>query len=184
MEISPIDAFQISVGGLANPHFWIGSNGNVSVGTTASKLQIGSVGASGYGGDDIAFGNGTQASGIAQTATVAQWYSTTNIAPTPFGNGHGRVGINTTTPGFPLEVLDFVLGPNDGMTWFNDVDGVHPPLHYGTVQPQVSIRADSQVLATEFDAYSDARIKNITGHQPTRPTTSKRSMHSKSPTTP
>ena len=79
LEVSPVDAFQISVGGLAHPHFWIGSNGNVGVGTTspASKLQIGSVGASGYAANDIAFGNGTQASGIAQTPTVAQWFSTT-----------------------------------------------------------------------------------------------------------
>ena len=66
LEVSPADAFQVSVGGLNNPHFWIGGNGNVGVGTTspASRLQIGSVGARATSATDIAFGNGTQASGI------------------------------------------------------------------------------------------------------------------------
>jgi len=38
-----------------------------------------------------------------------------------------------------------------------------PILRYENITPQVSIRAESQILATEFDAYSDARIKDIDG---------------------
>src|SRR5207302_1743047 len=88
----------------------LGTNGDFGIGTItpANRLQIGSVGSTGYGGNDIAFGNGTQASGITQTASVVQWYSTTDIALMPKGNGHGRVGINTTTPGYPLQVDDYV----------------------------------------------------------------------------
>jgi Chaperone of endosialidase len=163
LEISPVEAFQVSVGGLAHPHFWIGGNGNVGVGTTApaSKLQIGSVGASGYGGNDIAFGDGTQASGIKQTATVAQWYSTTNIALMPFGNGHGRVGINTVSPSYPLDVQDYVdFFDSDFFVFFN---GDRNNLRQGAIMPQVSIAAAQNVFALEFDAYSDSRIKNIIG---------------------
>jgi hypothetical protein len=163
LEVSPADAFQVSVGGLNNPHFWIGSNGNVGVGTTApaSKLQIGSVGASGYGGDDIAFGNGTQASGIAQLATLAQWYSTTDIALMPRGNGQGRVGINTTTPHVPLEVQSFLSIPQD-YDYFKYVPAI---LNLITNCPgcvaNVSIYASDNVMAAEFDARSDGRIKDV-----------------------
>jgi len=139
-----------------------GSNGYVGIGTQApvNKLQIGSMGASGYGGNDIAFGNGGQASGIAQTASAAQWYSTTDIALMPSGNGHGRVGINTTSPGFPLEVDDYV---NSDFDRFFYINGSQANVQVGNISPQVSIYAAHNVLATEFDAFSDARIKNIEG---------------------
>jgi len=171
LEVSPVDAFQISVGGVARPHLWIGGNGNVGVGTTspASKLQVGSVGASGYNGNDIAFGNGTQASGIVQTATIAQWASTTDIALMPRGNGHGRVGINTQNPGVPLEVRDFVVGGSgqDSYDYFKKSDNVpFGPDVGGLCVPCtaiVTIYAEQNVMALEFDTFSDARIKDIRG---------------------
>jgi len=44
----------------------------VGIGTQSpvNRLEIGNIGSSGYGGNHIAFGNGSQASGIAQTATA------------------------------------------------------------------------------------------------------------------
>jgi uncharacterized coiled-coil protein SlyX len=139
------------------------ANGNGNVGidvlAPANALQIGNVGATGYAGNHIAFGNGTQASGITQTATVAQWFSTTDIALMPRGNGHGRVGINTTSPLFPLEVGDYVFGVNSLYKYFN----VDNDFKTSIFIPNVSIKAEQNIMAAEFDAYSDARIKDIKG---------------------
>jgi len=146
-----------------------GSAGDVGIGTQSpvNRLQIGSVGASGFTGNHIAFGNGTQASGIAQTATAAQWYSTTSIVLMPNGNGHGRVGINTATPAYPLDVEDFVQPGTTGYSYFkSDLTGSNPKVSTGYCVPcipNVSIYAAQNVFAQEFDAYSDARIKDIVG---------------------
>ena len=166
LEISPSEAFQVSVGGLANPHFWIGGNGFVGVGTTspASSLQVGSVGSTGYSGHDIAFGNGAQASGIKQTASVAQWYSTTDIALMPRGNGHGRVGINIAAPPYTLTVFDSVTAGPFGYVSFGEHDSsLNTSCQSVGCSATVSIFAESQVLAGQFDAYSDARIKDVVG---------------------
>ncbi len=147
-----------------SPAMTLSTNGNFGIGTTApaSGLQIGSLGSTGYNGFALAFGSpdATQASGIAQTSSVAEWNSTTTIALMPNGNGHGRVGINTISPGYPLEVDDEVLiNPYFASTYSDGGPGNCP----GGCQINVSIFANGNVLATEFDASSDARIKDIGG---------------------
>jgi len=139
LEIQPSDAFEISIGAVDQRNLCVANNGDVGIGTAtpANLLQIGSVGSTNYSGNDIAFGStdGTQASGIAQTTTQAQWYSTSNIALMPKGNGQGRVGINITSPGYPLDVEDYA----------NDI----------------SIYAEGYVSSGSFVSSSDARIKDI-----------------------
>ena len=162
LEISPSDAFQVSVGALASPDLVVAGNHKVGIGTGApvNRLQIGSLGGSNYNGNDIAFGDGTQASGIAQTANYVHWYSTANIALMP-GNGNGRVGINTTTPHVPLEVDGHVgIGP-ETYGYFNSVSNNLNTCDSCTAD--VSILASNNVMALEFDAESDARIKDIAG---------------------
>ncbi len=162
LEISPSDAFQVSVGGVGNPHLYVGTGGLVGVGTTtpANQLQIGSVGSSGFNGNQLAFGNGNQASAFAQTPQVAWWYSNTNIALMPQGNGQGMVGINTTTPQYPLEVDGYV---SFGTSKFEYMSGSTYSVQTGMISPQLSILATNNIGALEFDALSDARIKNIIG---------------------
>ena len=150
------------------------SLGHVGIGilSAANKLQIGSVGATGFNGNDVAIGNGTNAMGIFQSNTATQFASSTNIVFLPnVNNGQGNVGINTSTPRAPLEVdgnlnqtsynqynqyAYYTMGFNN----FNPVD-----LEGGTAGsiPNVSIYASNRIMATEFDAYSDARIKTVTG---------------------
>jgi len=223
LEISPSDALQVSVGGTAIPHFWIGTNGNVGIGSTVplnhlqigsapgfsnndlmigngtkgmsfsqsntastwfsstsfalmpaggtgrvgigtasptNQLEVGPASAFGFGGNEFAFSNGVNASGFAHIGGVAQWVSSTDIALMPQGNGRGRVGINTTTPQAPLEVDDYVLEPQQNTSYF-----LYPMKSVDTCfcTPTTSILAARGVQATEFDAVSDERIKDIVG---------------------
>jgi len=158
LEISPSDAFQVSVGAVASTDLYVAANHDVGIGTGApvSRLQIGSVGSSGYSGNDIAFGNGTQASGMAQTANYVQWFSTTSIALMP-GNGSGHVGINTTTPRVPLEVEGYAAFGPESYGYYN----YNNTSKCDSCTADVSILATQNVLALEFDVASDARIKDI-----------------------
>lgn len=145
-------------------------SGNVGIGVAGSvnKLQIGSVGAVGFNGNDLAIGNGTNATGFFQTNNNVQVYSSTNIALMP-QSGTGRVGINTIAARAPLDVV----GQNNiarlaiQYSYINDVssdNGVgHVSTPAGSSVLDVSIMSSGRVYATEFDAYSDARIKNIIG---------------------
>ncbi len=147
--------------------------GNVGIGipNPANKLQIGSMGPTGFNGNDIAIGNGTNATGFFQSNSILQVASSTDIALLP-RSGAGRVGINTTTPRAPFDVVDNVTvatpGSNGGFAYFtlgnsnfNLVDAEGGVV--SSTVPNVSIYASNRILATEFDAYSDARIKNIIG---------------------
>ncbi len=151
------------------------SNAHLGIGTVAAanKLQIGNMGPTGFSGNDLAIGNGTNATGFFQSNSFLQVASSTDIALLPnINNGSGRVGINTTTPRAPLEVDGNVgvLTPNGLNQWayytlgfnnFNPVDAEGGAS--GNIIPNVSIIASNRILASEFDAYSDARIKNIIG---------------------
>jgi hypothetical protein len=85
----------------------IDSSGNVGIGTTspANKLQIGSVGTTGFGANDIAIGNGTQVMTFYQSSTISNWYTNTSFALLPAGAGAvGNVGIGSSSPAYRLDV--------------------------------------------------------------------------------
>lgn len=145
-------------------------NGNVGIGepSPANKLQIGSMGDAGFNGNDLAIGNGTNAMALFQSNTSSLLGSTTDIVLMPRNNGQGRVGINTATPRAPLEVSDnttvtALSGFYSYLNFASSIDGVGS----SSANPVVSILASSRVYATEFDAYSDARIKKVTGFSST-----------------
>lgn len=153
---------------------YVGINTNVP----ANKLQIGSMGTTGFGGNDLAMGNGTNAMAIYQSNTSTLVSSTTDIILMPRNNEHGRVGINTSTPRAPLDVAS-VFSPNNPNSNPNgnpDFSGRYSYLrltltgseliggvHGIDVVPDVSIITDGRVLSSEFDAFSDSRIKDIIG---------------------
>lgn len=149
-------------------------NVGIDVDNPTNKLQIGYMGATGFNGNQLAIGNGTNALGIAQTNTITQFASSTNIVFLPnANNGQGNVGINTSSPRCPLEVGGNVSLPSQnpysdfayftvGHTSSYQTVPVEGGVTSSTI-PNVSIIASNRILATEFDAYSDARIKDITG---------------------
>jgi Chaperone of endosialidase len=157
-----------------NPKYGTGYVGiNVGANPT-NKLQIGSLGNTGFAGNDLAIGNGTNAVAIYQDNARTLIGSTTDIVLKPRNNGAGRVGINTNNPRAPLDVVDFADVPDEG--GLKIVDYAYAALRYvnfqpdlftgGTTQPfyaRVSIFAGGRIVASEFDANSDSRIKNIIG---------------------
>ena len=75
--------------------------GNVGIGTSspANTLQIGSVGSSGYGGNDFVIGDGTRvfATYLNSTSDAIEFYTNKNYAFLASG-GTGNVGIGTASP--------------------------------------------------------------------------------------
>lgn len=143
-------------------------NVGINVLTPTNKLQIGSVGTSGFAGNDLAIGNNTAAMAIFQTNSSTLIGSTTDIILKPQNNGRGRVGINTNTPRAPLDVA-YTASVNDpsAVGYYAYLNSVSGRNGVGEASdnpiPLVSIVTDGRVLSSEFDAYSDARIKNIVG---------------------
>lgn len=143
-------------------------NGNVSIGnniTPTNKLQIGNAG-TGFSGNDIAIGNGTQGMSFFQNATNSFWYSNVDFAIMPNG-GTGRVGIGTTTPLAPLHVAgqSTISGSMSGRLFNFGTNALFA--YTGNEFP--SIIADAAIISkTTIGAFqaitsSDARIKNIIG---------------------
>ena len=153
----------------SSPQVTINTNGNLGIGTSipTNKLQIGSMGLDGFSGTDLAIGNGTNALGIFQTNTASQFASSTNIILMPriLGGSVGRVGINTASPRAPLDVVGQTVNQFEAYTFVNFKSGL-----YGWKDPcfncagQISIFASDRIVATEFDALSDSRIKDILGN--------------------
>ena len=84
-------------------------NGNVGIdiGTPANKLQVGSVGGTGYSGNQIAIGNGTNAMAINSNAGRTLFTSNTSFDFVGAGDFliYGNdVGIGTTTPTNKLDI--------------------------------------------------------------------------------
>jgi hypothetical protein len=149
--------------GTSKGHLGIG----VGSGAIANKLQIGEVAPTGFAGNDFAIGNGAQAAAFNQYGTVFQLASNTDIAIMPRGGVFGRVGINTSSPRAPLEVVGFLtMDPLFPFyTYFDEANGdnLQVATNSTTPIPNVSVLASGTIYAAGFYANSDLRIKDTIG---------------------
>ena len=146
--------------------------GYVGINTTtpANRLQIGSLGPAGFNGNDLAIGNGTNAMVVSQSNATTLIASTTDIVLLPRYGGTGRVGINTSTPRCPLEVAGYIPFAIEsyqyayfalGFSNFSPVANTGGTINGSPLN--ISIYASDRIVGYEFNAFSDARIKNIIG---------------------
>ena len=157
-----------------NPKSATPGGGNVGINNDApaNRLQIGSLGNTGFNGNDLAIGNGTNAVAIYQSNANTLIGSSTDIVLKPRNNGQGRVGINTNTPRASLDVQGYVsqniTDASGSFAYYSlGVQDFRPVAAYGGtlegLPVNVSIYAAQRVVGSEFDALSDARIKNVQG---------------------
>lgn len=141
------------------------NTGNVGIGTTSPSRPL-TVFASGAGF--------CQTDGNVDVGTyvnnVAGWVGTNSNHPLNFYTNNsaaqmtllnGKLGINNTNPSVPLQVStsSSTLSPGT-FAWYSA--SASPGFHPGPAQVvDISIWADSRVVADEFNAFSDARIKKV-----------------------
>ena len=100
--------YSVKMGRYGQSDFYINPSGNVGIGTTSptNKLQIGSVASSGYGGNDLAIGDGTSTFAIYMASNLTNFYTNKAFSFQASGAGStGNVLIGTTTDaGYKLDV--------------------------------------------------------------------------------
>ncbi|MEO6039948.1 MAG: tail fiber domain-containing protein [Saprospiraceae bacterium] len=135
------------------------TEGDFRIGNASYRLKMG-VATSGLGAGDcyILAKGGTNRRLFLGSGTSSQILTITN----------GRVGINTESPSAPLHVEGNVPITVDNFAFYGKQTACATKTGVfcgGTIIPptNVSIYASNVVRASEFNAFSDARIKHITG---------------------
>jgi hypothetical protein len=143
-------------GAYASGRVVITAAGNVGVNTAtaANKVQIGSVGSSGYSGNDLAIGNGTQVMSIYMDPTgPTTFYTNTRFAFLPSGSGStGNVGIGFSLPVGKLDVAgDLYVGTSQNTARFKS-DGTNTYVDAIPSSSAVVIRTNGSVERMRIDA--------------------------------
>jgi len=180
LEIQPSDAFEISIGAVDQRNLCVASNGDVGIGTAtpANILQVGTYTNANFSGNQFALGYGSNVTVLnqypsyfnMQSSTAMYLQSTSNIYLMP-DYGAGFVGINTNAPVAPLDVENPVVNfspsggfPNGGFGYYTISGSSTTNTGFcgsaNCVAP-VTIYTNYDIMAQEFDAISDARVKDI-----------------------
>ncbi|GAB2956828.1 hypothetical protein GCM10027048_23830 [Hymenobacter coalescens] len=133
----------------------LASTGNrVGVGTAAPQAELHVAGA----------GSTVRLEGLAGAATrLVTADASGNLGTSGLGlTSSGYVGIGTSSPGVPLDVQTSVNAAVGGYAYLANV-GPSPTGYNGGGTNAVSIRASARVVAAEFNATSDRRLKTLIG---------------------
>jgi len=150
------------------------SDGNVGIGTTNPGSRLDVVGGGGNSvnlrvNGRLQTGDGTNQGGVWLNSANSQFVGQFDATKIGVFNGGawrmvvddaGKVGIGTTGPSFPLDVQATSASGNYGFGYLNSGGYVGTGTVNGTA---VSIRATGRILATEFNATSDRRLKTVVG---------------------
>lgn len=110
------------------------------------------------GSDAVVIGNVNNKATIGgHTGALSGW------ADLVFNPGGGKVGIGTSTPSAPLDVR----GAATHTTAYRYLSGGGTGLISTPTAANYSILTDQRILAAEFNAFSDKRVKNIIGKSDT-----------------
>jgi hypothetical protein len=147
------DDGQFNAGSGGTTQMVLTNAGNLGIGTSspAGKLDIptGSVRLPGGGGSDTWFNYFGDGHNYLRGTTI-------------MADAGGRVGIGTSNPSFPLDVQGTVTPGNFSYAFYAYGGGPYTGSTGSNTGP-VSIRATGRVVATEFNATSDRRLKTVIG---------------------
>jgi hypothetical protein len=166
-----IDTYNGTTGTIA---LTVTTAGNVGIGTTSPGTRLDVVGGGGNAvtlrvNGRLQTGDGTNQGGVWLNSANSQFVGQFDATKIGVFNGGawrmvvddaGKVGIGTTGPSFPLDVQATAASGNYGFGYLNSGGNVGTSTVNGTA---VSIRATGRILASEFNATSDRRLKTVVG---------------------
>jgi hypothetical protein len=141
---------------------YVFNNGYVGIGASnpANRLQLGSVGTTGFGGNDLAIGNGTNAFGIYQDNTATNFYAT---KPYSFISSNFLIG-TAVDSGFKLDVVgtgrfqNTLTGTNAIFSDRVNADSFNIPSSGGSISTSWTLLRD-QYSTGDFGIYASTNLR-------------------------
>ena len=127
--------------------YLLGNGAGAVTATTTIPVANGGTGATTFAQGHILYGTTT----TPVAGTVGLFWDSTN----------SRLGVGTTTPGYPVDIETSVS--HDFAVDYGYINSSDLNLNFDTGNSPFSLYASNRIVANEFDAISDARVKHVIG---------------------